>query len=194
MIVGFFIFVIIVALVAGFFLGCRREEATVSNDIIEKINFAMGTENKSLKEENDVLKKKNLFFSDWFIRSYIEQHHRRKLAMGDERLYTADALEDLKSYAKDALNNFEKTWNSEVCNEQCTWIKDYLEELISKIDAILNDKWGGDVIDSENEHAFSRFFVAIETVMMFDRNAKEADRRTMRLTYWKPQREHEDLC
>ena len=32
MIVGFFIFVIIVALVAGFFLGRRREEAIVSND------------------------------------------------------------------------------------------------------------------------------------------------------------------
>ena len=61
MIVGFFIFVIIVALVAGFFLGRRREEAIVSNDIIEKINFAMGTENKTLKEENENLKRRTSF-------------------------------------------------------------------------------------------------------------------------------------
>jgi hypothetical protein len=194
MIVGFFIFVIIVALVAGFFLGHRREEAIVSNYIIEKINFAMGTENKALKEENEVLKKKNLFFSDWFIRSYIEQYYRKKLVLDDHQIYTVDALENLKCYAITALNNFDKTWNYEACNEQCTWIKEYLEELISKIDAILNDKWGGDAIDRENEHAFSRFFVAIETVMMFDRNAKEADRKTIQLTYWKPQREHDDLC
>jgi hypothetical protein len=94
MIVGFFIFVIIVALVAGFFLGRRREEAIVSNDIIEKINFAMGTENKSLKEENETLRKKNLFFSDWFIRSYIEQYYRKKLALDDHQIYTVDALEN----------------------------------------------------------------------------------------------------
>ena len=154
----------------------------------------MGTENKSLKEENETLRKKNLFFSDWFVRSYIEQYYRKKLLAGDHQIYTVDALENLKCYAITALNNFDKTWNYEACNEQCTWIKDYLEELISKIDAILNDKWGGDAIDRENEHAFSRFFVAIETVMMFDRNAKEADRKTIRLTYWKPQREREDLC
>ena len=194
MIVGFFIFVIIVALVAGFFLGRRREEAIVSNDIIEKINFAMGTENKTLKEENENLKKKNLFFSDWFIRSYIEQHHHRKLAMGDERLYTADALEDLRDYAKEALDNFEKTWNSEACNEQCTWIKEYLEELISKIDSILDDKFDGDVIDRENEDAFKRFFLGVETCMFFDKSAKKSGAEIMRLTYWKPQRCHDDLC
>lgn len=194
MIVGFFIFVIIVALVAGFFLGRRREEAIVSNDIIEKINFAMGTENKTIKEENETLRKKNLFFSDWFIRSYIEQYYRRKMTLQDYQIYTSDALESLKLYAKMALDNFEGTWNSKPCNEQCKWVKEYLEELISKIDAILNDKWGDDILDSENEDAFRRFFVGIETNMFFDRNAKEAGRETTKLTYWKPQREHDDLC
>lgn len=194
MIVGFFIFVVIVALVAGFFLGRRREEAIVSNDIIEKINFAMGTENKTLKEENENLKKKNLFFEAWLIRSYIEQYYRRKMTLQDYQIYTSDALESLKLYAKMALDNFEGTWNSKPCNEQCEWVKEYLEELISKIDAILNDKWGDDILDSENEDAFRRFFVGIETNMFFDRNAKEAGRETTKLTYWKPQREHDDLC
>ena len=194
MIVGFFIFVIIVALVAGFFLGRRREEAIVSNDIIEKINFAMGTENKSLKEENETLRKKNLFFSDWFIRSYIEQYYRKKLLAGDRQIYTSDALENLKCYAITALNNFDKTWNYEACNEQCTWIKEYLEELISKIDSILDDKFGREVIDSENEDAFRRFFISIENSMFFDRNAKENGDKREKLSYWEPAREHEDLC
>jgi hypothetical protein len=184
----------IIALIVGFALGRRRVEPTLSIELIKKINFVTGVENQTLKEENETLRKKNLFFSDWFIRSYIEQHHLKKMATGDERLYTVDALDDLKNYAKDALNNFEKTWNSEACNEQCGWIKEYLEELISKIDAILNDKWGDDILDSENEDAFRRFFVGIETNMFFDRNAKEAGRETTKLTYWKPQRGHEDLC
>ena len=194
MIVGFFIFVIIVALVAGFFLGRRREEATVSNDIIEKINFAMGTENQTLKEENENLKKKNLFFSDWFIRSYIEQYYRKKFALDDHQIYTVDALENLKCYAITALNNFDKTWNYEACNEQCTWIKEYLEELISKIDSILDDKFSRDVIDRENEDAFRRFFIAVETSMFFDRNAKENVSKLEKLTYWEPAVEHDDLC
>ena len=194
MIVGFFIFVIIVALVAGFFLGRSREEAIVSNDIIEKINFAMGTENKSLKEENETLRKKNLFFSDWFIRSYIEQYYRKKLALDDHQIYTVDALENLKCYAITALNNFDKTWNYEACNEQCTWIKEYLEELISKIDSILDDKFGREVIDSENEDAFRRFFIAVETSMFFDRNAKKDSSKLEKLGYWKPGIEHDDLC
>jgi hypothetical protein len=194
MIVGFFIFVIIVALVAGFFLGHRREEAIVSNDIIEKINFAMGTENKALKEENEVLKKKNLFFSDWFIRSYIEQYYRKKLVLDDHQIYTVDALENLKCYAITALNNFDKTWNYEACNEQCTWIKEYLEELISKIDSILDDKFGRDVINKENEDAFRHFFIAVETSMFFDRTAKENGSKLEKLGYLKPAVEHDDLC
>ena len=97
-------------------------------------------------------------------------------------------------YAEIAFDNFEKTWNSEACNEQCTWIKEYLEELISKIDSLLDDKFNGDIIDRENEYAFSRFFAAVETNMMFDRNAKETGRETMELTYWKPQKDHDDLC
>ena len=189
MIVGFFIFVIIVALVAGFFLGRRREEAIVSN-----VNFAMGTENKTLKEENETLKKKNVFFEDWFVRSYIEQYYRKKLALDDHQIYTSDALENLKCYAITALNNFDKTWNYEACNEQCTWIKEYLEELISKIDSILDDKFGRDVIDRENEDAFRRFFIAVETSMFFDRNAKENSSKLEKLTYWEPAVEHDDLC
>ena len=194
MIVGFFIFVIIVALVAGFFLGRRREEAIVSNDIIEKINFAMGTENKTLKEENETLKKKNVFFEEWLIRSYIEQYYRKKLLAGDHQIYTVDALADLNDYAKTALDNFKNTWNSKICNEQCTWIKEYLEELISKIDSILDDKFGREVIDSENEDAFRRFFIAVETSMFFDRNAKENGSKLEKLTYWEPAVEHDDLC
>ena len=194
MIVGFFIFVIIVALVAGFFLGRRREEAIVSNDIIEKINFAMGTENKTLKEENETLKKKNVFFEEWLIRSYIEQYYRKKLLAGDHQIYTVDALADLNDYAKTALDNFKNTWNSKICNEQCTWIKEYLEELISKIDSILDDKFGREVIDSENEDAFRRFFISIENSMFFDRNAKENGDKREGLTYWEPAVGHEDLC
>ena len=154
----------------------------------------MGTENKILKDENETLRKKNLFFSDWFIRSYIEQYYLKKLALDDYQIYTSDALEDLKCYAITALNNFEKTWKSEVCNEQCTWIKEYLEELISKIDSILDDKFGRDVIDRENEDAFRRFFVGVETSMFFDRNAKENSSKLEKLIYWEPAVEHDDLC
>ncbi len=194
MIVGFFIFVIIVALVAGFFLGRRREEATVSNDIIEKINFAMGTENKTLKEENETLKKKNVFFEEWLIRSYIEQYYRKKLLAGDHQIYTIDALADLRDYAKTALDKFEENWNSKICNEQCEWTKEYIEKLIPKIDAILNSNSWGDVIDSENEHAFSRFFAKVEVCLLFDRNAKERGNKLEDMTYWEPQRCHDDLC
>nr|MBR6100170.1 hypothetical protein [bacterium] len=182
----------IIALVAGFTLGRRRVEPTLSLELIKKINFVTGAENQTLKDENEELRKKNLFFSDWLIRSYIEQHHLKKMAVGDERLYTVDALEDLKNYAKDALNNFEKTWNSKAYNEQCTWIKDYLEELISKIDSILDDKFEDDVIDRENENAFMRFFLGVETCMFFDKNAKKAGTGPKDLTHWEPQRCHEE--
>ena len=184
----------IIALVAGFVLGSRRDEPTISNDFIGRINFAMGTENQTLKEENEMLKKKNLFFKEWLIRSYIEQYYRKKLAAGDHQIYTVDALADLRNYAKRALDNFEKTWNSKICNEQCEWIKEYLEELISKIDAILNSNTWGDVIDNENEHAFSRFFVGVETSMFFDKNAKENGTKLEKLSYWRPQEDHDDLC
>lgn len=184
----------ILALVIGFILGQHHDEPTVFLELIDKINFAMGTENKTLKEENETLKKKNVFFEEWFVRSYIEQYYRKKLLAGDHQIYTSDALENLKCYAITALNNFDKTWNYEACNEQCTWIKEYLKELISKIDSILDDKFGREVIDSENEDAFRRFFVSIENSMFFDRNAKENGDKREKLSYWEPAREHEDLC
>lgn len=182
----------IIALIAGFALGRHHVEPMLSLELIKKINFVTGAENQTLKDENEELRKKNLFFSDWFIRSYIEQHHLKKMATGDERLYTVDALDDLKNYAKDALNNFEKTWNSKAYNEQCTWIKEYLEELIKKIDSILDDKFDGDAIDRENENAFMRFFLGVENSMFYDKNAKKADKGPKALTYWEPQRCHED--
>ena len=184
----------IIALIAGFALGSRRNEPTISIELIEKINFAMGNKNQTLKEENEDLKKKNLFFKEWLIRSYIEQYYRKKIALGDHQIYTVDALADLMDYAEDALSNFKNTWDSKICNEQCEWIKEYLEELISKLDAILNSNSWGDILDSENEHAFSRFFVAVETTMLFDRNAKENGIKREKLTYWRPQEEHDDLC
>lgn len=81
----------IIALVIGFALGRSSVEPTVSLELIEKINFAMGTENKILNDENETLRKKNLFFSDWFIRSYIEQYYRKKLALDDHQIYTVDS-------------------------------------------------------------------------------------------------------
>jgi hypothetical protein len=183
----------IIALIIGFIFGSSRE-SDISLDLVERINFAMGTENKTLKEENENLKKKNLFFEEWLVRSYIEQYYRKKLALGDHKIYTIDALEDLKNYAKIALDNFENTWNSKICNEQCEWIKEYLEELISNIDSILEDNWTNDVLERENEHAFSRFFISIENSMFFDRNAKENGDKREKLSYWEPAKEHEDLC
>lgn len=183
----------VIALVIGFFFGKFGGKEIDPCELTEKINFAVGTENYSLKKENETLKKKKLFFSDWFIRSYIEQYYRKKMALQNYQIYTSDALEDLRNYANEALNNFEKTWNSEACNEQCGWIKEYLEELISKIDSILNDEWGNNILDSENEDAFRRFFVGIETSMFFDRHAKETGREERKLTYWKAQREHDDF-
>jgi hypothetical protein len=191
MIVGFFIFVIIVALVAGFFLGRRREEAIVSNDIIEKINFAMGTENKSLKEENELIKRKNLFLTELFIRSYIEQYDLKNLALKEYQIYTVDALADLRKYAEIALCKFKENWNSEICNEQCEWTKEFLEELIPKIDSML---WDNDVFDSENEEAFRRFFLGVQTNLFFDRNAKKTGRKIEKLDYWRPQKKHHESC
>jgi hypothetical protein len=183
----------IIALVVGFIFGSSRE-SDASLNLVERINFVMGTENKTLKEKNEDLEKKNFFFKEWLIRSYIEQYYRKKLADGEHQIYTIDALEDLKNYAKTALNNFESTWNSKICNEQCDWIKEYLEELISKIDAILNSNTWGDILDNENEHAFNRFFVGVENSMFFDRNAKENGTKLEKLSYWRPQVEHDDLC
>jgi len=191
MIVGFFIFVIIVALVAGFFLGRRREEAIVSNDIIEKINFAMGTENKTLKEENELIKRKNLFLTELFIRSYIEQYDLKNLALKKYQIYTVDALADLRKYAEIALGKFKENWNSEICNEQCEWTKEFLEELIPRIDSML---WGNDVFDSENEEAFRRFFLGVQTNLFFDRNAKKTGRKIEKLDYWRPQEKHHESC
>lgn len=191
MIVGFFIFVIIVALVAGFFLGRRREEAIVSNDIIEKINFAMGTENKSLKEENELIKRKNLFLTELFIRSYIEQYDLKNLALKKYQIYTVDALADLRKYAEIALGKFKENWNSEICNEQCEWTKEFLENLIPRIDSML---WGNDVFDSENEEAFRRFFLGVQTNLFFDRNAKKTGRKIEKLDYWRPQEKHHESC
>ena len=179
-----------VALVLNFY---RINNHPRLSNLIEKINFAMGTENQTLKQENETLKKKNLFFKEWLVRSYIEQYYRKKLAAGNHQIYTVDALEDLEEYAKTALNNFKNTWDSKICNEQCEWIKEYLEELISKIDTILNSNSWRDVLDSENEHAFSRFFVAVETTMLFDRSAKENGTKLEKLTYWRPQEDHDDL-
>lgn len=185
----------IIALIVGFIFGSRRDEPTVSLELIEKINFAMGTGNQTLKEENENLEKKNLFFKEWLVRSYIEQYYRKKLAAGDYQIYTVDALDELLDYAEAALNNFEETWDSKICNEQCEWIKEYLEELISKIDTILIDSCDSDdVLDCENEHAFSRFFVSIENSLFFDRRAKENGIKLERLSYWRPQEDHDDLC
>ena len=184
----------IIALIVGFVLGRSSVEPTVSLELVERINFVMGAENKTLKEKNEDLEKKFFFFKEWLVRSYIEQYYRNKLALGDHKIYTIDALEDLKNYAKTALDNFENTWNSKICNEQCEWIKEYLEELISNIDSILEDNWTNDVLEQENEHAFSRFFVSIENSMFFDRNAKENGDKREELTYWEPAREHEDVC
>ena len=184
----------LIALLAGFALGHHRDEPTIFLELIEKINFAMGSENKTLKEENETLKKKNLFFEEWLIRSYIEQYYRKKLLAGDHQIYTIDALADLRDYAKTALDKFEENWNSKICNEQCEWTKEYIEKLIPKIDAILNSNSWGDVIDSENEHAFSRFFAKVEVCLLFDRNAKERGNKLEDMTYWEPQRCHDDLC
>jgi len=192
---GICIIVGVLALAVGFFLGKNdRSKSVIINpyDFVAKINFAIGEENEALKEKNELLVKKNLFLGEWFLRNYVEQYHRKKLALGDERLYTADALEDLKNYAKEALDNFEKTWNSEFYNEQCEWVKEYLEGLILKIDSLLDDKFDGDIIDLNNEDAFRRFFVGVETNMFFDKSAKKAGREETRLTYWKPQREYDD--
>ena len=183
----------LIALIAGFTLGHRRDEPTVFLNLIEKINFAMGSENKTLKEENETLKKKNLFFEEWLVRSYIEQYYRKKLSLDEHQIYTIDALADLRKYAKTALDNFKNTWDSKICNEQCEWIKEYLEELIPKLDAILNSNSWGDVLDSENDNAFDRFFVAVETTMLFDRSAKENGTKLESLTYWRPQEDHDDL-
>ena len=183
----------IIALIVGFIFGSSRKSG-ISLELVERINFVMGAENKTLKEKNEDLEKKFFFFKEWLVRSYIEQYYRNKLALGDHKIYTIDALEDLKNYAKTALDNFENTWNSKICNEQCEWIKEYLEELISKIDSILDDKFGREVIDSENEDAFRRFFIAVETSMFFDRNAKKDSSKLEKLGYWKPGIEHDDLC
>ena len=184
----------IITLIAGFALGYRRDEPTVFLNLIEKINFAIGSENKTLKEENEDLKKKNLFFKEWLIRSYIEQYYRKKLALGDHQIYTVDALADLMDYAEDALNNFKNTWDSKICNEQCEWTKEFLEKLIPRIDSILNDEWVNDVFDSENEEAFRRFFLGVQTNLFFDRNAKETGRKIEKLDYWRPQEKHHESC
>ena len=182
----------IIALVA-YVLNFFRTNSQPS-DLIEKINFAMGTENQYLKEENRTLQMKNLLFKEWLVRSYIEQYYRKKLALGDHQIYTIDALADLRKYAEEALNNFNKTWDSKACNEQCDWIKEYLEVLICKTDTVLNNNTWGDILDVVNEEAFSRFFVAVETSMFFDRDAKENGIKLEKLTYWRPQEEHDDLC
>ena len=183
-----------IALVIGFLFGKFGGDKINPHDFAEKINFTLGTENESLKKETEELRSKLLFYKDWFIRSYIEQYYRKKIAIEDCRIYTSDALNDLREYAKKALDNFEKTWNSEITNEQCAWIKEYLEELIANIDHILSDTWGNDVIDREHESALQRFFVAVEVNMMFDRNAKECGRETHQLGYWRPQREDTECC
>ena len=181
----------ILALVIGFILGQHHDEPTVSNDIIEKINFAMGTENKSLKEENETLRKKNLFLTELFIRSYIEQYDLKNLALKKYQIYTVDALADLRKYAEIALGKFKENWNSEICNEQCEWTKEFLENLIPRIDSML---WGNDVFDSENEEAFRRFFLGVQTNLFFDRNAKKTGRKIEKLDYWRPQEKHHESC
>ena len=188
-IVGLLVFVI---LVLNFLR--TNNQPTISNDLIEKINFTMGTENQYLKEENRTLQIKNLLFKEWLIRSYIEQYYRKKLLAGDHQIYTVDALADLNDYAKTALDNFKNTWNSKICNEQCDWIKEYLEVIICKTDTILNNNTWSDILNSKNEQAFSRFFVAVETSMLFDRNAKEKGTKLEKLTYRRPQEDHDDLC
>jgi hypothetical protein len=184
----------LIALLAGFALGHRRDEPTIFLGLIENINFAMGTENKTLKEENETLKKKNVFFEEWLIRSYIEQYYRKKLLAGDHQIYTIDALADLRDYAKTALDKFEENWNSKICNEQCEWTKEFLEKLIPRIDSILNDEWVNDVFDSENEEAFRRFFLGVQTNLFFDRNAKKTGRKIEKLDYWRPQEKHHESC
>lgn len=181
-------------LVIGFLLGgiCKTP---LSKYFVEKINFAVGVENQTLKEENEDLKRKRLFFKDWFVRSYIEQYYRRNIAIGERHIYTYDALEELRLYAKAALDNFQNTWNSEICNEQCTWIIDYLQKLITDVDCILDDSVNRYVIDKENEWALQLFFPAVETDMFFDRLDKERRRERSELTYWTPDKERSsDNC
>ena len=184
----------LIALLAGFVLGRRRDEPTVSLELIEKINFAMGTENQNLLKENELIKRKNLFLTELFIRSYIEQYDLKNLALKEYHIYTVDALADLRDYAKTALDKFEENWNSKICNEQCEWTKEFLEKLIPRIDSILNDEWVNDVFDRENEEAFRRFFLGVQTNLFYDRDAKKTGRKIDKLDYWRPQRGHEDLC
>ena len=184
----------LIALVAGFALGRYRNEPTVSFELIEKINFAMGTENQNLLKENELIKRKNLFLTELFIRSYIEQYDLKNLALKEYQIYTVDALADLRKYAEIALGKFKENWNSEICNEQCEWTKEFLEELIPRIDSILNDEWVNDVFDSENEEAFRRFFLGVQTNLFFDRNAKKTGRKIEKLDYWRPQEKHHESC
>ncbi|MBR4567993.1 hypothetical protein IKO18_06445, partial [bacterium] len=162
-----------------------------SFELIEKINFAMGTENQNLLKENELIKRKNLFLTELFIRSYIEQYDLKNLALKKYQIYTVDALADLRKYAEIALGKFKENWNSEICNEQCEWTKEFLENLIPRIDSML---WGNDVFDSENEEAFRRFFLGVQTNLFFDRNAKKTGRKIEKLDYWRPQEKHHESC
>ena len=51
-----------IALVIGFVFGKFGGKKIDPRELTEKINFAIGTENESLKKENETIKKKNLFF------------------------------------------------------------------------------------------------------------------------------------
>ena len=178
----------LIALYIGFLIGKSKSNCEINpRDLAEKINFSVGAENETLKGENEELKVKLLLYNDWFIRSYVEQYYRRNLEMKDGRIYTSDALEDLRQYSQKALDNFQKTWNAKCCNEQCMWVKEYLEELISHIDHLLSDTFDNDVIDLENEQALRRFFVDVEMSMMCDRSHKKAGREIVQLGYWHPQ-------
>jgi hypothetical protein len=54
--------------------------------------------------------------------------------------------------------------------------------------------WGNDVFDSENEEAFRRFFLGVQTNLFFDRNAKKTGRKIEKLDYWRPQEKHHESC
>ena len=198
---GIIIAILLVAAVVGFVLGMLLVGGTIKvskiistvvsdemvDSMLHNVDSTFHAERKQLQEQIKTLEKKILFYKDWLCRGYIEQYYDRNIEVGDYQVYTIDALVSLRNDARKALANFQSTWNSKNCNEQCEWVKKDLTELIERIDFLLNDSWGNEVLDLENEAAFQRFFPAINTNMSVDRSYKDNGTETKELTYWHPQ-------